>query len=315
MRILITGGAGFIGSNFVKHALSQGSTSSITVLDSLTYAGNIANLDSEIESGSIEFVKGDIRDSKLVAKLMGSVDAVIHFAAESHVDRSIASASEFISTNVGGTQVLLDAAISSNIKKFIHISTDEVYGSIQSGSWNESCPLEPNSPYAASKAASDLVVRSYNRTHRIPTIITRCSNNYGPFQNVEKAIPKFVTNLIIGKQIPLYGQGLQIRDWLHVSDHCNGIYLALEKGIPGEIYNFGGGRELSNKQLVGVLLDQLGSNWDSVKYVEDRLAHDFRYSVNFSKAQKDLGYLPKVDFETGIAKTIEWYRSNQLWWS
>ena len=315
MRMLITGGAGFIGSNFVRHALSQAETSSITVLDSLTYAGNISNLGSEIESGLIEFVKGDIRDSALVAKLIGTVDTVVHFAAESHVDRSIASAAEFISTNVGGTQVLLDSAIGSNIDRFIHVSTDEVYGSISSGSWDESCPLEPNSPYAASKAASDLIVRSYNRTHRIPTIITRCSNNYGPFQNIEKAIPKFLTNLISGKEIPLYGEGLQIRDWLHVSDHCNGIYLALQKGTPGETYNFGGGRELSNKQLVGVLLDQLGASWDSVKYVEDRLAHDFRYSVDFSKAKKVLGYSPKVDFEVGIAKTVDWYLANRAWWS
>jgi dTDP-glucose 4,6-dehydratase len=284
------------------------------VLDKLTYAGNLANLDPVQDDERLRFVEGDILDRALVERLVDEVDAVVHFAAESHVDRSILGAADFVMTNVVGTQTLLDASLRHGVEKFVHVSTDEVYGSIESGSWDEDQPLEPNSPYSASKASSDLLARAYHRTHQVPVCITRCSNNYGPYQFPEKVIPLFVTNLIDGKPVPLYGEGSNIRDWLHVDDHCRGIHLVLTGGRPGEVYNIGGGTELTNKELTGRLLEATGSGWDMVERVPDRLGHDLRYSVDISKIRAELGYEPQVPFEQGLAETVEWYRSNREWW-
>jgi dTDP-glucose 4,6-dehydratase len=245
---------------------------------------------------------------------MPGLDAVVHFAAESHVDRSITGSREFIMTNVVGTHTLLEAARRAGIQKFVHVSTDEVYGSIDNGSWDENFPLLPNSPYSASKASSDLLVRAYYRTHKLNVNITRCSNNYGPYQFPEKVIPLFISNLMDGKKVPLYGEGLNIRDWLHVDDHCRGIYLVLENGRSGEIYNIGGGTELTNKELTELLLKASGANWDMVERVADRKGHDLRYSVDISKIESELGYHPEVDFESGLAQTVEWYKSNRSWW-
>ena len=318
MHLLVTGGAGFIGSNFVRKVLTNSYVGSgehsVTVLDALTYAGNKANLDPVKDSEKLKFVHGNILDSELVNDLMKTVDVVVHFAAESHVDRSIAGSREFIMTNVVGTHTLLEAARLSKIKKFVHVSTDEVYGSISEGSWDENCPLLPNSPYSASKASSDLLVRSYSKTHNLNVNITRCSNNYGPYQFPEKVIPLFISNLMDGKKVPLYGDGLNVRDWLHVDDHCHGIYLVMESGKPGEIYNIGGGTELTNRELTELLLKASGADWSNVEQVEDRKGHDLRYSVDISKISKELGYQPQVDFETGLEDAIEWYKNNRQWW-
>jgi dTDP-glucose 4,6-dehydratase len=259
-------------------------------------------------------VRGDVRDAGLVTDLMAGVDLVVHFAAESHVDRSITGAADFVSTNVGGTQVLLQAALERGVAKFVHVSTDEVYGSIPDGSWAEDHLLEPNSPYAASKAGSDLVARAYHRTHGLPVCITRCSNNYGPYQFPEKVIPLFVTNLLDGRKVPLYGDGGNVRDWLHVDDHCRAIQLVAEQGRPGEIYNIGGGTELSNRELTAVLLEATGHDWSMVEPVADRKGHDRRYSVDHAKIARELGYAPAVSFSDGIAQTVEWYRSRRGWW-
>jgi dTDP-glucose 4,6-dehydratase len=245
---------------------------------------------------------------------MPTVDAVVHFAAESHVDRSVRDASIFVETNVLGTQKLLDAALRANLKRFVHVSTDEVYGSIAEGSWDEQRPLEPNSPYSASKAGSDLLARSYFRTHGLNVSITRCSNNYGPYHFPEKVIPLFVTNLIDGKHVPLYGEGNNIRDWLHVDDHCRGIAMVLVGGRAGEIYNIGGGTELTNVELTELLLEATGTDWSSVDRVADRLGHDLRYSVDISKIRSELGYEPQVPFEQGLAEVVQWYRDNRPWW-
>jgi dTDP-glucose 4,6-dehydratase len=289
-------------------------THKVTVLDALTYAGNLENLSEVASSPNYKFVHGDITDTDLVNELMPGVDAVVHFAAESHVDRSITGSREFIMTNVVGTHTLLEAARRAGIQKFVHVSTDEVYGSIDEGSWDENFPLLPNSPYSASKASSDLLVRAYYRTHKLNVNITRCSNNYGPYQFPEKVIPLFISNLMDGKKVPLYGEGLNIRDWLHVDDHCRGIYLVLENGRSGEIYNIGGGTELTNKELTELLLKASGANWDMVERVADRKGHDLRYSVDISKIESELGYHPEVDFESGLAQTVEWYKSNRSWW-
>jgi dTDP-glucose 4,6-dehydratase len=318
MKLLITGGAGFIGSNFVRMALTDKfpdfNVEQLTVLDLLTYAGDEENLKPVSGDKRYKFVKGDIRDLELAKKLMQDADQVVHFAAESHVDRSIEGGSEFVSTNVMGTQVLLDAARSTNIKRFVHVSTDEVYGSISEGSWPEDHPLLPNSPYSASKAGSDLLVRAYNRTHKLDTVITRCSNNYGQYQFPEKVMPLFITNIIERKKVPLYGNGLNIRDWLHVDDHCRGIALALTKGRSGEVYNIGGGTELTNVELTHKILNAMGVGEEFIQPVEDRKGHDLRYSVDISKINKELGYSPQVNFEEGLIQTINWYKNNEAWW-
>ncbi|MCW2828899.1 MAG: acuS2 [Marmoricola sp.] len=318
MRLLVTGGAGFIGSHYVRSVLTGAwggeEPESVVVLDKLTYAGNLANIAPVSGDGRLRFVEGDILDRTVVDRLMADVDAVVHFAAESHVDRSILGAAEFVTTNVVGTQTLLDSALRHGVEKFVNVSTDEVYGSIEQGSWDEEQPLLPNSPYSASKASSDLLARSYHRTHGLPVCITRCSNNYGPYQFPEKVIPLFATNLIDGAEVPLYGEGANVRDWLHVDDHCRGLHLVLERGRPGEVYNIGGGTELSNRELTGLLLEATGTDWDRVRKVTDRLGHDLRYSVDITKISTELGYRPEVPFTQGLAETVEWYRANRAWW-
>ncbi len=318
MRILVTGAAGFIGSNFVRRMIEGTypafADADVTVLDKLTYAGNIENLAPVADSPRYSFVEGDICDAPLLAELMPGHDAVVHFAAESHVDRSITGAADFVLTNVLGTQQLLQAALNADVGRFVHVSTDEVYGSIDEGSWPEDWPLQPNSPYSASKAGSDLIARSYARTFGMDVRITRCSNNYGPYQFPEKVIPLFVTNLMDGLPVPLYGSGTNVRDWLHVDDHCNGIQLVLDGGRAGEVYNIGGGTELTNVELTDLILDAMGYGEEMIKRVEDRKGHDLRYSVDISKISAELGYTPQVPFATGLAETIDWYRTNEDWW-
>jgi dTDP-glucose 4,6-dehydratase len=315
MRLLVTGGAGFIGSNYVRMLLdgSLVGVSKLIILDKLTYSGNKSNLKG-LNQSDYEFVQGDICDSDLVSKLTKKVDSVVNFAAESHVDRSIDSSKEFFQTNVIGTHTLLEAARRNNLGTFIQISTDEVYGSITEGSWDESFPLLPNSPYAASKASGDLISQAFFRTYGIDVRITRCSNNYGPYQFPEKVIPLFITNLLKNKKVPLYGDGLNVRDWLHVTDHCRGIHLVLTKGKAGDIFNIGGGRELSNIELTRFILSAMGAGEENIEKVTDRLGHDFRYSLNIEKIERDLGYKPEISFDLGISQTIEWYKNNQEWW-
>jgi dTDP-glucose 4,6-dehydratase len=286
----------------------------VVVLDKLTYAGNDANLAEVRGDPRLKFVRGDICDGALVARLMSGVDLVVHFAAESHVDRSILGSADFVLTNVLGTQTLLQGALAAGVGKFVHVSTDEVYGSIEEGSWVEDHVLEPNSPYSASKASSDLLARAFHRTHGLAVCVTRCSNNYGPYQFPEKVIPLFVTNLLDGRKVPLYGDGMNVRDWLHVDDHCHGINLVAERGRPGEIYNIGGGTELTNRELTERLLAAVGSGWDMVERVTDRKGHDRRYSVDISKIAGELGYRPRVPFAEGMAGTVAWYRDNRAWW-
>ena len=318
MKILVTGGAGFIGSHYVRSVLGdawgRSRPMAVVVLDNLTYAGNVANLRSVADDRRLEFVEGDILDRGLVDDLMSRCDAVVHFAAESHVDRSILGAADFVRTNVVGTQTLLDSALKHGVERFVHVSTDEVYGSIATGSWDESQPLEPNSPYSASKASSDLMARAYFRTHGLAVCVTRCSNNYGPYQFPEKVIPLFVTNLMDGETVPLYGEGANQRDWLHVDDHCRAVHLVLEAGRPGEVYNIGGGTELTNRSLTEKLLLACGADWSRVVLVEDRLGHDLRYSVSSDKIRTELGFSPGVDFEEGLAETVRWYAANRVWW-
>jgi len=318
VKLFVTGGAGFIGSNFVRMALSNRLSgledSVITVFDALTYSGTLSNLTDVKDSPRFHFIRGDIRDSSSVASALEDHDAIVHFAAESHVDRSVNNATVFIETNVLGTQVLLDQALSLNIPRFIHVSTDEVYGSIDQGSWDEEEPLLPNSPYSASKASSDLLVRSYHVTHGLNTSVTRCSNNYGPHHFPEKLIPLFVTNLLDGLNVPLYGDGENVRDWLHVDDHCRGIAKVLLNGRAGEIYNIGGGTELTNRELTSLLLTATGRDDSSVEPVADRKGHDRRYSVDISKISQELGYQPEVDFRKGLDEVVQWYRDNRWWW-
>ncbi|MEU2432567.1 dTDP-glucose 4,6-dehydratase [Streptomyces sp. NPDC007861] len=314
MRILVTGGAGFIGSEYVRRRLHADPAARITVLDTLTYSGVEANLAPVAGHPGYTFVRGDICDPDVVGEVMAGHDAVVHFAAESHVDRSIEGAGPFVRTNVLGTQVLLDAAVRHGVGRFLHVSTDEVYGSISEGSWTEEWPLAPNSPYAASKAGADLLALAYHRTHGLDVVVTRCTNNYGPYQFPEKVVPLFITNLIDGRTVPLYGDGRNIRDWLHVSDHCRAIELVLNGGRAGEVYNVGGGTEVSNHKLTGLLLDAVGAGWDRVAYVADRKGHDLRYSLDDSKIREHLGYAPQVSFADGLAATVAWYREHRSWW-
>ncbi|GLZ00622.1 dTDP-glucose 4,6-dehydratase [Actinoplanes sp. NBRC 103695] len=318
MKLLVTGGAGFIGSHLVRSVLwdrlpgLEGAR--VTVLDKLTYAGNLANLGPVAESDRLDFIPGDVCDAALVDTVMRGVDAVVHAAAESHVDRSIVAAGEFAVTNVIGTQVLLDAALRHGTARFLHVSTDEVYGSIPAGAWTERSSVRPNSPYAATKASSDLLALAYHRTHGLPVVVTRCSNNYGPFQHPEKLIPRFVTNLLSGRTVPLYGDGSQVRDWVHVDDHCRGLALALADGEPGEVYHIAGTVELTNRELTDRLLELCGAGQDRVVHVADRKGHDFRYALDDDRIRRELGYRPRVGFDAGLAATVAWYRDHEPWW-
>ncbi len=310
-RILVTGGAGFIGSHLVRTVLAPQEPLGavhVTVLDSLTYAGSQENLATVRHHPRFRFVRGDITDAVVVDRLVAEHDAVVHLAAESHVDRSIAAALPFVHTNVLGTQTLLDAALRHGTEPFLHVSTDEVYGSVPSGSSTEQDPLMPSSAYSSSKASSDLLALACHRTHGLDVRVTRCSNNYGPYQFPEKLIPRFVTRLLRGENVPLYGDGANIRDWLHVDDHCRGLIAVLAGGRPGEIYNIGGGTELTNRELTGALLTAFGVGWDRVDRVADRKGHDLRYSVDWTKIRRELGYEPRRDFASGLAETVAWYR-------
>ncbi|PZG18731.1 dTDP-glucose 4,6-dehydratase [Nonomuraea aridisoli] len=316
--VLVTGGAGFIGSHFVRTLLGTGypalPCARVTVLDKLTYAGNRANLDPVAHDPRLSFVEGDICDPQVVDKAMRGHDVVVHFAAESHVDRSIPDPGVFVRTNVLGTQVLLDAALRHGVTRFVHVSTDEVYGSVEAGTFDEESPLRPNSPYAAAKAGGDLLVRAYHRTHGLDAVITRGSNTYGPYQFPEKIIPLFVVTLLEGGSVPLYGDGHHVRDWLHVDDHCRGIAAAAAKGRAGGVYNLGGGTELSNRELTARLLDACGADWSSVRHVEDRKGHDRRYALSVTRSREELGFAPSVPFERGLRETVQWYRDNRGWW-
>jgi dTDP-glucose 4,6-dehydratase len=317
MRLFVTGAAGFIGSHYVRTMLTGGypgfADAEVTVFDKLTYAGNLDNLAPVAENPRFRFVEGDIVDGAALDAALPGHDFVVNFAAETHVDRSITGAADFALTNFIGAQQVFDACLRHGVRRVLHVSTDEVYGTIPTGSWTEDHVLEPNSPYSAAKAGADLLARAYARTYGMHISVTRCSNNYGPYQFPEKVIPLFVTNLIDGVKVPLYGDGLNVRDWLHVDDHCRGIQLALERGEPGEFYNIGGGRELTNKELTSLLLDACDVGWEMVEYVEDRKGHDRRYSVDHGKLAQ-LGYAPQVSFEDGLAETVQWYRDNRNWW-
>lgn len=319
LRIIVTGGAGFIGSNFVR-MWEMGHFSKIehiTVVDKLTYAGNLENLKDIKQSEKFRFIQGDISNYESMKNLFegDKFDALINFAAESHVDRSILRAKEFVQTNIVGVQILLDLVRKNENMRFLQVSTDEIYGSIENGSWIESDPLLPNSPYSATKASAELIVRSYTKTYGINSIITRSSNNYGTHHNPEKLIPLFITNLLDKLKVPIYGDGLNVRDWLHVDDHCRGIYLALTKGKSGEIYNIGGGLELTNLELTQKIFSIFNiTTSDEIRWVEDREGHDFRYSISSLKAQTELGYFPEKDFTLGLKETVEWYRTNEAWW-
>jgi dTDP-glucose 4,6-dehydratase len=317
MRVLVTGAAGFIGSHYVRTMLSDGypgfENAEVTVFDKLTYAGNLDNLASVSGSPRYRFVQGDICDASHLAEVLPGHDIAVNFAAETHVDRSITGAADFVVTNVLGAQTFFEACVDAGIDRVLHVSTDEVYGTIPEGSWTETHILEPNSPYAAAKAGGDLLARAYAGTYGLNLSVTRCTNNYGPHQFPEKVIPLFVTNLIDGKKVPLYGDGENIRDWLHVDDHCRGIQLVVEKGAAGEFYNIGGGLELTNKELTQKLLDACGADWSSVEYVEDRKNHDLRYSLDDAKLRA-LGYAPRTTFDDGLAQTVQWFRDNEAWW-
>ncbi len=316
MKILVTGGAGFIGCNFVHLLLTERPDGQIVCLDALTYAGNLANLESCRENPNFQFVKGDICDPDIVGRIMTEgIDAVVHFAAESHVDRSILGCREFIRTNIQGTQVLLDAARQAKVQRFLQISTDEVYGSLgPEGYFTEQTPLAPNSPYSASKASADLLVQAYHHTYGFDTLITRCSNNYGPYQFPEKLIPLFVTNLLADKKVPVYGDGMNVRDWIHVTDHCRAVLTVLENGQPGEVYNIGGNSERANIEITKLLIQLLGKDESMMEFVPDRLGHDRRYAIDASKIKNELSWEPQIDFTQGLQETIQWYIDNQSWW-
>ena len=312
MKLFVTGGAGFIGSNYIRYVLSH-TDDTVTNFDALTYAGNLSTMRDVEDDRRYRFVKGNICDPQTLEDAMAGHDAVVHFAAESHVDRSIIGSVDFILTNCFGTNVLMDTARRLEIPRVVHIGTDEVYGSVEVGSSKETDPLEPRSPYSASKAGSDLIALSYNATHGVNVTVTRCTNNFGPYQYPEKAIPLFTTNLLDGKQIPLYGDGLNERDWIYVDDHCAGVHLVLEKGAPGEIYNIGAGNETPNRVLVDKLLALLGKDESSVQYVEDRKGHDRRYSVDIAKVT-ELGWKKTRTLDEALEETVAWYRDNRWWW-
>ena len=319
--ILVTGAAGFIGSNFVRMLLQRGEDVKLVAFDKLTYAGNLANLQDLLNDKRLVFVKGDICDPKMVESTWDQhgVTQVVHFAAESHVDRSILGSGPFVQANVVGTQVLLDVAKAKKVEKYLQVSTDEVYGTLPYDNkevmFTEETPLQPNSPYSASKAAGDCLVRSYYETFHLPVLTTRCSNNYGPYHFPEKLIPLFVTNLMEGKQVPLYGDGLNIRDWLYVEDHCDAIWTVLNKGRFGEVYNIGGNNEITNRVITETILREMNKPWDQfVKYVQDRLGHDRRYAIDASKIKNELGWSPKYKFEEAIKTTIQWYKDHESWW-
>jgi dTDP-glucose 4,6-dehydratase len=317
MNLIVTGGAGFIGSNFVRHILTTYPEYKVVNLDLLTYAGNIHNLDDLKDNPNHVFVKGNITDRELVVGLIKehNIDAIVNFAAESHVDRSILNPGVFVETNVQGTLALLEAAKETGIQKYLQVSTDEVYGSLgETGYFTEETPLAPNSPYSASKAGADMLVRSYHETYGMNVNITRCSNNYGPYHFPEKLIPLMITNGLDGEELPIYGDGKNVRDWLHVKDHCSAIDLVLHEGKPGEVYNVGGHNERTNNEIVEIIVEKLKLSRDKIKYVEDRLGHDRRYAIDPQKIQNELGWKPKYTFETGIVETIEWYLNNEAWW-
>jgi dTDP-glucose 4,6-dehydratase len=314
--ILVTGAAGFIGSNFTRLLLRARPEAHVLALDALTYAGNLDNLADCLDDARVRFVRGDICDAEALGPLFAEgLEAVVNFAAESHVDRSILGAQEFVRTNVVGVQVLLDLARTYAVRRFLQVSTDEVYGSLgPTGKFTELTPLSPNSPYSASKAAADLLVQAYHETFGLPTLITRCSNNYGPYQFPEKLIPLFVTNLLEGRKVPLYGDGLNVRDWIHVEDHCRAILTVLERGAVGRVYNIGGERELPNLTIAQLLLGHLGRDESSIEYVKDRPGHDRRYAMDITRIATELGWRPEVPFERGLAETIDWYVDHEAWW-
>jgi dTDP-glucose 4,6-dehydratase len=312
MKLFVTGAAGFIGSNYVRHVLAT-TDDEVTVYDALTYAGNLSSLADVADDARYSFVQGDICDREAVAAAMAGHDAVVHFAAESHVDRSIVDPDTFVRTNCLGTNVLCDVARHVEVDRFLHISTDEVYGSIEEGSFVETDRLGPRSPYSSSKAGSDLIALSYEETYGLPVVVTRSSNNFGPYQFPEKVIPLFVTNLLDGRKVPLYGDGLNIRDWIYVEDNCSGVDLVLRKGEVGEIYNIGGGNETTNRELTEKVLSLCGAGEEMIEYVEDRLGHDRRYSIDCSKARA-LGWAPDRTLDEALAATVEWYREHRAWW-
>lgn len=314
MKLLVTGGAGFIGSCFIKHILNKYNDYKVINLDALTYAGNIENLDDIKDNKNYTFVHGNICDKKLVRDLVSEVDCVVNFAAESHVDRSITTPEIFIETNVQGTLNLLQNSKELGVDRFIQISTDEVYGTLgKDGYFYETTPLAPNSPYSASKASADMLVRAYYETYKLPTLTTRCSNNYGPYQYPEKLIPFFILQLLKGEQVPVYGDGLNVRDWLYVYDHCSAIDVVLHKGKVGEVYNIGGHNEKTNLEITKIILEAMGRDESYIKFVKDRLGHDRRYAISNDKIQNELGWKPTVTFEEGIKLTIDWYLKNQDW--
>lgn len=315
MRILVTGGAGFIGSHYVRTSLAGGfpgyTQHQLTVLDKLTYAGNRNNLPRRHER--LTFVVGDVCDRTLLQELVPGHDAIVHFAAESHVDRSIVSAEAFVRSNVMGTEAVLAAAVAAGVDRVVVVSTDEVYGSIEEGEWTEASPLLPNSPYSASKAGGDLIARAYWRTHGLNVSVTRCGNNYGPYQHPEKFIARSVTNLLDGRPVPLYGDGRNIREWLHVDDHCQAIQLVLTKGRPGAVYNIGG-EPMTNLDLANQLVMLCGAGPESIERVPDRKGHDLRYALDWTRIREELGYRPRWDLVNGLAETVDWYRRNRSWW-